>query len=94
MYAPVVEFEGTAIDLEFVRLSMQTISENLDLGSNSCLQSLARRCVQRLNGCRVTDKIHLVSDSENLQLSSKLWAKCRSIYSSIWDFSVGFPGQC
>ncbi|NWR56759.1 PAPOG polymerase, partial [Bucorvus abyssinicus] len=94
-YVPVVkfEFDGTEIDLVFARLSAPTISENLDLGDNACLQSLDIRCIRSLNGCRVTDEIlHLVPNKENFRLTLraiKLWAKRRGIYSNMLGFLGG-----
>ncbi|NWU89517.1 PAPOG polymerase, partial [Upupa epops] len=94
-YVPVVKFEydGTEIDLVFARLSMHTVSENLDLGDDSCLRSLDIRCIRSLNGCRVTDEIlRLVPNKETFRLALraiKLWAKRRGIYSNILGFLGG-----
>lgn len=41
------------IDLVFARLSMQTVSDNLDLGDDSRLRSLDIRCIRSLNGKRI-----------------------------------------
>ncbi|NXJ76044.1 PAPOG polymerase, partial [Trogon melanurus] len=94
-YVPVVkfEFDGIEIDLVFARLSMQTISDNLDLGDDSRLRSLDIRCIRSLNGCRVTDEIlHLVPNKDNFRLTLraiKLWAKRRGIYSNMLGFLGG-----
>ncbi|KAM9562188.1 poly(A) polymerase gamma isoform 2-T3 [Guaruba guarouba] len=94
-YVPVVkfEFDGIEIDLVFARLSMATISDNLDLGDDSRLKSLDIRCIRSLNGCRVTDQIlRLVPNLENFRLALraiKLWAKRRGIYSNMLGFLGG-----
>uniref|UniRef100_A0A8C0AU57 Poly(A) polymerase nucleotidyltransferase domain-containing protein n=1 Tax=Buteo japonicus TaxID=224669 RepID=A0A8C0AU57_9AVES len=51
-YVPVVkfEFDGIEIDLVFARLSMPTISDNLDLRDNLHLRSLDIRYIWSLNG--------------------------------------------
>ncbi|NWU66316.1 PAPOG polymerase, partial [Pterocles burchelli] len=94
-YVPVVkfEFDGIEIDLVFARLSMQTISDNLDLRDDSRLRSLDIRCIRSLNGCRVTDEIlHLVPNKDTFRLTLcaiKLWAKRRGIYSNMLGFLGG-----
>ncbi|CAM9860065.1 unnamed protein product, partial [Bubo scandiacus] len=51
-YVPVVkcEFGGVEIDLVFTRPSVQTVSDNLDLGDDWHLRSLDMRCILSLNG--------------------------------------------
>ncbi|NXS54805.1 PAPOG polymerase, partial [Brachypteracias leptosomus] len=94
-YVPVVkfEFDGIEIDLVFARLSKHIISDNLDLGDDSCLSSLDIRCIRSLNGCRVTDEIlRLVPNKENFRIALraiKLWAKRRAIYSNMLGFLGG-----
>ncbi|KFQ27449.1 Poly(A) polymerase gamma, partial [Mesitornis unicolor] len=94
-YVPVVkfEFDDIEIDLVFAKLSMPIISDNLDLGDDSCLQNLDIRCIRSLNGCRVTNEIlNLVPNKENFRLTLraiKLWAKRRGIYSNVLGFLGG-----
>ncbi|XP_010572597.1 PREDICTED: LOW QUALITY PROTEIN: poly(A) polymerase gamma-like, partial [Haliaeetus leucocephalus] len=95
VYVPVVtfEFDGIEIDLVFARLSVPTVSGNLDLRDDSHLRSLDIICIQSLNGCRVTDEIlHLVPNKENFWLTLcaiKLWAKRCGIYSNMLGFLGG-----
>ncbi|NXY89803.1 PAPOG polymerase, partial [Alcedo cyanopectus] len=94
-YVPVVkfEFDGIEIDLVFARLSMPTISDNLDLGDDLSLSTLNIKCIRSINGCRVTDEIlRLVPDRENFRVALraiKLWAKRRGIYSNMLGFLGG-----
>uniref|UniRef100_A0A8C3ESG9 polynucleotide adenylyltransferase n=1 Tax=Corvus moneduloides TaxID=1196302 RepID=A0A8C3ESG9_CORMO len=81
------------IDLVFAKLSLPTVSDDLDLRDDSCLKSLDIRCIRSLNGSRVTDEIlRLVPNLENFRLTLravKLWAKRRGVYSNIMGFLGG-----
>uniref|UniRef100_H0Z8S0 Poly(A) polymerase n=1 Tax=Taeniopygia guttata TaxID=59729 RepID=H0Z8S0_TAEGU len=50
-YVPVIkfEFDGIEIDLVFAKLSLPTVSDDLDLRDDSCLKSLDIRCIRSLN---------------------------------------------
>ncbi|NWR83038.1 PAPOG polymerase, partial [Furnarius figulus] len=94
-YVPVIKFDfsGIEIDLVFAKLSMSTVSDDLNLRDDSCLRSLDIRCIRSLNGSRVTDEIlRLVPNLENFRLTLlaiKLWAKRRGVYSNIMGFLGG-----
>uniref|UniRef100_A0A8C8BI20 polynucleotide adenylyltransferase n=1 Tax=Otus sunia TaxID=257818 RepID=A0A8C8BI20_9STRI len=79
-------FDGIEIDPVFARPAVQTVSDSLDLGDDSCLRSLDIRCVRSL------EMLHLVPNEENFQLplrAIKLWAKRRGIYSNLLGFLGG-----
>ncbi|XP_068042229.1 poly(A) polymerase gamma isoform X4 [Anomalospiza imberbis] len=87
------EVKNLRIDLVFAKLSLPTVSDDLDLRDDSCLKSLDIRCIRSLNGSRVTDEIlRLVPNLENFRLTLravKLWAKRRGVYSNIMGFLGG-----
>uniref|UniRef100_A0A8C0ZCL8 polynucleotide adenylyltransferase n=1 Tax=Cyanistes caeruleus TaxID=156563 RepID=A0A8C0ZCL8_CYACU len=58
-YVPVIkfEFDGIEIDLVFAKLSLPTVSDDLDLRDDSCLKSLDIRCIRSLNGRGVYSNI-------------------------------------
>ena len=93
-YVPVIKmtFSGIPIDLVFVRLSLPSIPDDLDLKDDNLLKNLDELCVRSLNGSRVTDQnLRLVPNVQEFRIAPrciKLWAKTRAIYSNV----LGFPG--
>uniref|UniRef100_A0A663EIX1 polynucleotide adenylyltransferase n=1 Tax=Aquila chrysaetos chrysaetos TaxID=223781 RepID=A0A663EIX1_AQUCH len=85
-YVPVVkfEFDGTEIDLVFARLSMPTVSDNLDLRDDSRLRSLDIRCIRSLNG-----KMHIIQPKFLVQANNDVSVVGRGIYSNM----LGFLGR-
>ncbi|XP_069630543.1 poly(A) polymerase gamma-like isoform X2 [Haliaeetus albicilla] len=79
----------------FARLSVPTVSDNLDLRDDSYLRSLDIRNIRSLNGCRVTDEIlHLVPNKENFWLTLhaiKLWAKRLAVTNEILQGKSDWP---
>ncbi|EFA75017.1 polyA polymerase [Heterostelium album PN500] len=95
-YVPVITmiFSGIAIDLIFARLSLSSISEDMnDLIDDAYLKNLDDQSITSLNGCRVTDKIlTLVPSRATFRMALrfiKLWAQRRGIYSNVLGFLGG-----
>uniref|UniRef100_A0A8C0C266 polynucleotide adenylyltransferase n=1 Tax=Buteo japonicus TaxID=224669 RepID=A0A8C0C266_9AVES len=94
-YVPVVmfEFDGIEIDLVFARLSVPTVSGNLDLRDDSHLRNLDIICIQSLNGCRVTDEIlHIVPNKENFWLTLCAIKLVSIVGCGIYSNMLGFLG--
>ena len=94
-FVPVIKmvFDGVQIDLSFARLALTSIPDDLDLRPESTLKNLDPRCVDSLNGCRVTDEIlNLVPNVETFRLALraiKFWAKRHGLYSNVLGFLGG-----
>jgi poly(A) polymerase len=93
-FVPVItgKFDGIELNMVFLRLSLATIPENINLQDESLLENLDEKSVRSLNGLCVTDEIlHLVPNQENFRMTLraiKLWAKMKGIYSN----AMGYPG--
>uniref|UniRef100_A0A663MWM8 polynucleotide adenylyltransferase n=1 Tax=Athene cunicularia TaxID=194338 RepID=A0A663MWM8_ATHCN len=87
-YVPAVkfEFDGVEIDLMFARPSVQTVSDNLDLGDDWHLRSLDMRCILSLNGEVANEMLHLVLKEENFRLTL---CAIKLIYSNLLGFLGG-----
>ncbi|CEG35461.1 poly polymerase beta [Plasmopara halstedii] len=94
-FVPVIKMhvDGIPVDLLFVSLNLDSISENLDMLDDQLLRGIDEAAVRSCNGVRVTERIlQLVPNQERFRttlIAIKHWARVRGVYSNVLGFLGG-----